>query len=420
MKKFITESSNIERDSYLWNMAGGLLLAFQSVIMLIIITHTLDLQTAGIFTIAYANANLYLTIGKYGMRNFQVSDVRHQFDFSDYKHSRIATTAVMIIVSTVYVVSAGRYHSYSFEKSMIIVWMCLFKVIDSVEDVFHGLYHQKGRLDVAAKAMTVRMIITIVVFGAGVVLLDDLLIPLIIATFVTLLVFCIFTAWSGFLWKNERKRTEQGSIKRVGLLLKLCFPLFAGGFLSFYIGNAPKYAIDAVLSDEQQACYGFIAMPVFVIQLLSGFVFTPMIHKMSVLWDGKKRAEFIKRFYRQIGMIILITVICLLGAYVAGIPILSWLYNTDLRVYKVDLLILLLGGGFLGLTSFLCTVITIIRFQKCIIWGYALVAAAALGLSNMIVRRYGVFGAAMLYTALMGCLSLVFGAICIWRIYKES
>ena len=32
MKAFILNSSDIERDSFVWNMAGSLLMAFQSVI----------------------------------------------------------------------------------------------------------------------------------------------------------------------------------------------------------------------------------------------------------------------------------------------------------------------------------------------------------------------------------------------------
>ena len=89
IKAFLISDKNIERDSYLWNMIGSLLMAFQSVIMLMILTRTLGLVDAGIFTIAYANANLFLNIGKYGMRYFQVSDVKGQFTFADYRMSRL-------------------------------------------------------------------------------------------------------------------------------------------------------------------------------------------------------------------------------------------------------------------------------------------------------------------------------------------
>ena len=72
IKTFLLNDKNIEKSSYIWNMMGSLFMAFQSVIMLMILTRTVGLVEAGIFTIANANANLFLTVGKYGMRYFQV------------------------------------------------------------------------------------------------------------------------------------------------------------------------------------------------------------------------------------------------------------------------------------------------------------------------------------------------------------
>lgn len=192
------------------------------------------------------------------------------------------------------------------------------------------------------------------------------------------------------------------------LLLKLCFPLFAGAFLSFYIGNAPKYAIDATLSDDLQACYGFIAMPVFVIGLLNSFIFNPMLYKLTRLWNSGKVKKFVIQTILQSGIVFLITIICIGGAYLLGIPVLSWLYNTDLSPYKTELLILLLGGGFLGLSGLLSAFITIIRCQKWIMWGYLFIAILAFIFSNPIVKMYRMLGAAILYTALMGGLCVIF------------
>ena len=145
VKRFLVESKDIERDSFIWNMAGSMLMAFQSVIMLMILTRCLGLKEAGIFTIAYANSNLFLTIGKYGMRNFQVSDVKDQFSFREYKSSRIITTVLMLAVSLVYVIYISNKNQYDIGKSLVIIWMCTFKSVDSLEDVYHGYYQQNCR-----------------------------------------------------------------------------------------------------------------------------------------------------------------------------------------------------------------------------------------------------------------------------------
>lgn len=208
--------------------------------------------------------------------------------------------------------------------------------------------------------------------------------------------------------------------EKIILLLKVNFPLFMGNFLSFYICNAPKYAIDSTLNDELQACYGFISMPVFIISLLNGFIFNPVVYKMSILWNRKEIKKFVKRILIQIAIIVLITSACLFGATMFGIPILSFLYNTNLSSYKTELLLLLLGGGLLGISGLLSTVITIMRFHNKMVWGYVLAAALACICSNSIVQYYGVMGAAMLYTILMGFLCIVFLFIFVGGILKNK
>ena len=39
----------------------------------------------GVFTIAYAIGNLMMTIGKYGMRNFQATDVNEKYSYKEYE-----------------------------------------------------------------------------------------------------------------------------------------------------------------------------------------------------------------------------------------------------------------------------------------------------------------------------------------------
>lgn len=407
IKKFLTNSKNVERSSYIWNMAGSLIMAFQSVIMLMILTRTAGLNASGIFTIAYANANLFLTIGKYGMRNFQVSDIRNKYSFSDYRNSRLVSTAAMILVSLLYLFYVSKENGYSTEKSLIILWMCLFKVPDAFEDVYYGEYQRNARLDIASKAMTIRVAFTIILFGILLIITGQLLFSLIIATiftYILMVYLLVATRESLHLARNNGKG-------KTYILLKECFPLFAGSFLSFYIGNAPKYAIDATLSDELQACYGFIAMPVFVIGLLNGFVFNPMLYKISRMWQEREIGKFLKNVLFQILVVAVITIICLVGAYLLGIPVLSVLYNTDLSEFKTELLVLLFGGGLLGLSGLLSAVITIMRMQNWLLGGYLIVAVFALLGSRYFVGKYAVMGAAVEYAVLMLILCVCFAGI---------
>ena len=144
VKAFLLNDSNVERNSYIWNMSGSMLVAFQSVIMLMILTRVLGLVEAGILTIAYANANLFQNIGKYGMRNFQVSDVKDEFNFSEYKASRIVTAIAMVAVSFIYVIytakmcirDRGKAILKKLVQSGVNVWACMRKKDEELEEEF--------------------------------------------------------------------------------------------------------------------------------------------------------------------------------------------------------------------------------------------------------------------------------------------
>ena len=179
----------------------------------------------------------------------------------------------------------------------------------------------------------------------GLIVLRNQLVSLIIATVLATGLFVVFTKWTIGAFDVAKEKVDW---KQVFALLKVCFPLFAGAFLSFYIGNAPKYAIDAMLTDELQACYGFIAMPVFVIGLLNNFIFNPMLYKLSMMWNDGRVGQFVRKILLQSLIVAGITLVCIIGAFLLGVPVLSWLYNTDLAPYKAELLLLLLGGGFPG------------------------------------------------------------------------
>lgn len=413
----------IERSAYLWNTASGLLMAFQSVIMLMVLTRVADATTAGVFTLAYANANLFLNLGKYGIRNFQVSDVDEVYSFRTYWRARVVTTLAMVALGGVWLAWSASTVGYSAEKTLTVLVMVLLKAVDSLEDVYHGNYQQHGRLDVAAKVLTLRLLALILVFAGLTVALRSLLVPLVVTTAFTLTFFVGETIWArrayglpvdghgrhgGAAQHGSPARRGRGGVIR---LLKDSFPVFLALFLLFYIGNAPKYAIDGAMDDAAQAYYGYIAMPVFVVGLLASFVYNPIIASLAQDWAEGRAGRFGRRLGVQSLVIVGITIACMAGAWLIGIPVLGALYNTNLAPYKADLLVLLAGGGFLALVTLFTTGITIMRQQGRLTLGYVAVSVAAAVLCPLAVGAAGIDGASWVYLGLMAVLTLWFGVI---------
>ncbi|MDO4533359.1 MAG: lipopolysaccharide biosynthesis protein [Coriobacteriia bacterium] len=403
------EYQRIRKAAYRWNTSAGVLHAGQSVFMLFVITRVCDVYTAGVFTIAFAVANLAMNIGWYGMRKFQVSDRQEVFSFREYRMSRIATTAAMIAFSIAYIAYTSITLGYPDDKTFIIFMMCLFKCVDSFEDLYSGGYQREDRLDVGARMVTIRQIVTIPVFALALIVSTDLGIALIATTAFTAL---FFVGQVRFVRSRYGLPSLRGTAdwSKVWRLLKECFPLFAAAFLLFYIGNAPRYAIDAIMDDTVQAYFGYVSMPVFVVTMLASFVYNPMITELTDQWHEGERYGFLLRFGKVSIIVVGITAVCVLGAWLIGIPVLNVLYNTDVAPYLPELLILVSGGGFLALITLATVGITIIRFQRILVPLFLLLTVFAYACSNWAVAAGGITGAAWAYFGIMGVGTLVFTA----------
>ena len=191
------------------------------------------------------------------------------------------------------------------------------------------------------------------------------------------------------------------SRRNVGALMRVCFPVCAANFLQFYLINAPKYAIDAAMEETVQAQYNFIAMPVFVIQLLGMFLYQPVLGRMSAAAANGDRRALLSDIRKIVLGILVIAAVCLAGAWVLGIPVLSLLYATDLSSFRSELMWILVGGIFLALSGFLCAVLTILRRQSAILVIYAAGAVLSLILTGQMVRSSGILGAVRSFVSIM-------------------
>lgn len=415
--KIQKKSFNNIQSGFFWNTIAGIINAAEVVIILMVVTRVSGLEMAGIVTIAFSVGNLLMTVGKYGMRNFQVTDISNVFSFNDYFSSRIVTVFVMFLLTIIYLFYAGVCLNYSFQKITIVFLICLIYMIESVEDVFWGDYQRYGHLDYGGKAFSFRWIIQLSV----IVIILSVCKNIIAAFFAACICGIIFTySYNKKLHTVFQKEGLRFGTQNLLSLLYCCFPLFLTVFLSNYIVNSPKYAIDALLDEKSQACYGFVAMPVFVVALLSNFFYQPILLDLANIWERKDFFNLRKVIQKQCAIIIGLTIFCIVMAYFLGIPFLNVLYSTNLYNQKKELLILLCGGGFLAMGSLCIVIMTIFRIQHKAIFVYSFVAILAFCFSKIIVKSYGVTGAAYLYTAMEALTSFMLWCYTVLYIKSET
>ena len=417
--ELLEKTNDIKRSSYVWNAINAVLSALQCPVALMFITRISGMNDAGVFSIAFAVANLLLYIGLYGLRRFQASDVNEEFTFADYNGMRFITCGAMVIASFVYCIYGSVFNAYSLEKAAVVFMVCLLKLVQAYTDVIHGNMQQKGRFDVATKSSAVRYVLEVAAIAVTLLITKDFLTAVCVSAAVSFIVMFLTSVNAGRKFcESYKPRFRREQIKALAID---GFPLFASLFLNMYISNAPKYAIDAYLTEEIQAVYNIIFMPAFMVMLLSNFIFNPIVKSYAELWlsdSAEQHHELTRRIKMQMLFILGLTAAGLIVAATFGIPLLGIIFGTDLSPYKTELCIVMIGGGALGYANYFSTVITIIREQKSMIISYGVAAAVAYALSGILVKSQGITGAAVLYAVIMSVLAVLLGVITITKLMK--
>lgn len=402
-----TRCSEQMAKDYLWNTLGSLVNAGASVLMLLVVTRFLGAYAGGLFSIAFAIAQQFQVVGHFEMRAYQATDARERFSFGIYFASRILTCSLMVLLVVIYSIFVAERR-----EAPVLLLIASLRLFDAFEDVFHGMFQQHGRLDVAGKAFFCRGLTTIVTFSLGVILTRDIVSACVIsfvASLVTVILMDILPA------RSFVSLIPTFELKPIVRLLLACMPLFVGSFLLTYLSNAPKYGIEGLMTKDYQTYYSIIFMPSLVINLLSGFVFKPLLTDLAMHWTKGDVKAFFSIIVRGFMVICAATLLAMLVAYPIGTEILSAIYGIDVTPLRPELMILLIGGLLNAVSVILFYAVVTMRMQRFVIVAYGVAALFSFFATTPFIAAAGLMGACMLYDASMLILSLIFLAALVYR-----
>ena len=395
--------SQTSRD-YLWNTASSFMTALATVVMLLVVTRTAGIRAAGVYSLAIAVGQQFQTLGMYEVRAYHVTDVTHRFTFGTYLATRIVTVALMLVGITTYaVLSSSDVH-----HCVLVTLVASLRVFDAFEDVYVCELQRVGRLDLGGRACFWRALSTTVVFSLTLALTGSLL-----TSTVTTLVLSVLTTVLVYLPPSRGlfPLRPTWDPRRVGQVLLACLPLFGASFISMYLSNAPRFAIDRYLDPTQQGYFAILFMPAVTINLMSLVIFRPLLTPMAALWARGARPEFTRLVRRGLASALAAFGVVALITYVAGPPLLALVFGKDVSAFSVELMVLVAGGAMNAASVVLYYALATMRLQRTIFLGYALAALVMTALCLTLVPAHALLGAALAYSGAMGVLTLSFAAV---------
>ena len=396
---------------YLWNTAASLMSSLAVVIMGVAImrsgaTDSFARAQYGLFTLALAIGQQYQTVGLYEVRTFHVTDVRRRFDFGTYLSTRLLTCLVMV--------GLIAYHSWTastkdpYPAFTVIAAMALLRIFDAFEDVYYSEFQRAGRLDIAGKACFLRIFTTTFLWSGLYWFTQDLL----TSTLITFAVTCVVLVVAyGLPARGVFPLLPSFNLRGIAGILWECLPLFLAAFLNQYLANAPRFAIHAALGDEELGVFAIIYMPAVAINMLSLFVFRPLLTRMALRWTEGKRDEFFaivrKGLLTTAGAFVIVAAV----TYVIGSPLLTLVFGTDVSGYVAELMVLVLAGALNAASVILYYALATMRRLHAVLAVFAVTGATAYLIAPALTRSYAMMGASLAYAATMGLLALLFTAV---------
>lgn len=407
MRGLLVKTRDIKKASYFWNMAAYTGSSFQSMLLMLVISRRGNAADTAIVSIAFTVASMLLLVGKYAIRNYQVSDTKAEYTYGDYTRARNVTMLWMCIASAVYLAFCFFYKEYSAEKTICVILIAAVRFLEAAEDSLHADFQRHGRLDIAAKIWAVRIWAYIISFAVLYLITDKLPAAAAGSLVVAVILFIVlnYAVYDFFPKDNSYDRT------RIRGIIKNCFPLAASTLTTAYIASATKYTVDAVFTSEAQACFNIVCMPVFVITLLSNYIYNPIIKSMAELWNVGHIGKMKRMIWKQVFVLTVFTGIVVLCGEWFGVRFLEIVYKVELDQYRIEFALLMIAGDAIAIFSFLTMISTVIRRQKMLIYVSLAASLVLIAGNKAILLRYGVRSMCLFYAltvAGMALLTLVF------------
>jgi len=383
-----------DKKNLIWNSIGATISALSSLVFLIIATRINGVVDAGIFTYSFATACLFYTISIYSTRSYQVTNTDNKFMDSDFLFNRLTTCLIMMFVSFIF----SFIREYNLYKSSILILLSLYKCIETIEETLYGIIQKHNLLEKVGKSMTIRSLLSYLIF-----LIIDLITKNLIISIISIIIVNIFIIlfYDLQIMKKISYNFQKYSCEKNKLLLKLGFNTFAFSFLSIYLLNASRYAIDTNLSEEMQTIYGIIVMPGMVMSLLSQFIIQPFLVRITE-YIKINDIDNLKNLCNKLLVAMFgLGIFCIIVAAFIGIPVLNFIYGINLREYFLEFMIILVGALFYGSSIIISNILIACRKTFSQLIGLGIISLIALFSSYYLVNNYLILGASINYLLIM-------------------
>ena len=252
-------------SNFMWTLGGNLIYNASQWGMLSILAKQGSPAIVGVFALGLAVSAPVFMFCNLQLRSVQATDAQMKYHFADFFVLRSICTLAAIL----FIAGLAAIAHYRGEVLVVLIALSLAKAFESWSDVIAGLLQRRERLDLAARAVVIRGILSLIVFSSVFTTTHNLSAACIGLAFTWAVVVCVYdmSLARGVLPKTESFFST--STVTMWELVKKSIPLGVVMALVSLNANLPRYLVAHYLGADQLGFFASIAYLLTVVNLLA-------------------------------------------------------------------------------------------------------------------------------------------------------
>jgi O-antigen/teichoic acid export membrane protein len=368
-----------------WIFFGNVFYAACQWGMIVLLTKLGSSEMVGQFTLGFAITAPVLMLTSLQLRQIQATDAQGNYQFSDYLTLRIALSSCGVMAC--FLIGWGAGYRQAILGAIVLV--AIAKAIESISDIFFGLFQQQERMDYMGRSLVLKGFLSLIFLVIGITISQSILGGLI----------GLVMAWGGVLGGYDipnaikmlhpmNQRSEKSASAAIQLrwhtptlfrLGRFALPLGGVMMLISLNSNVPNYFVEQQLGASKLGVFAALSYLTIVGNIVVNAVCEAISPRLAKYYASANRLAFQALLVKASLMALGFGGILLLGAGWLGQPLLTFIYSEEYGQYQ-SLLVVLMSSA-------------VIRYISSVL-GYGMTAA------RYLVVQFPLFLTVTLVTAL--------------------
>lgn len=311
-----------------WAFLGFAVYAASQWATLAIVARMCGPDGLGQFALALATTAPVMLLAGLELRLVQSADSDQKFAFAEY----LAVRLIGIGVALSLIAAIGLFCGFDHLETNILIAVGFSKAVEATADVFYGQFQQRERMDLIARSLILRSMISICVFGSVIYVTSSLTAGIYaqsIAWIVVLLFFDVpsLTQFLPSEWSGVIRSRMTGS--HLWQLAVMATPAGLRTMLLSFESNIPYYVLRYFSDERSLGVFAAMAYSLVIVQTFARSLNQPAVPRFAILFSKRDQAAFAKLLWQLCGMGLVIGLIGLAATLVIGKLFLTIAYGSE-------------------------------------------------------------------------------------------